>query len=145
MRRPSRLFARVAQRDPRLEITVLFLGGQDQRDPLVQFLAERRLGILNLPVAVGIPGESDAHRLNRVQHPGVGEGITDVGPAGTARILLPRLDEILNSAFAKIWAIDLSHAMWDPVDNQCLGSRFPKRTCQYVVTREDLALSRQRF
>ena len=88
-----------AEGEAGLQIAVRFLRGQDNGNPILQRVPHFLLGLEDVRVALGIHHQGQAHGLDRLMHPGVGEGIADVGFGRLAAQFLAGFDEIVDAAF----------------------------------------------
>ncbi len=126
---------RVAQRERGLEIAVRLLRGQDLRNPVLERRAHLRVRREDLGVALRIDHERDAHRLDRLVHPGVREDVALVGAVRLPGQRLGRLDEVVDAARAQleVGAVDLVDAVRDPVHDQRLDGPVPERAVDPVA------------
>ena len=85
-----------------LQIAVRLLRGEDFGNPIVQRRLHFFLGGDDVRVALRVHHQREAHGLDGLMHPGVGERIADVRPVRLAAQRLAGFDEIVNAAVAQI-------------------------------------------
>ena len=126
---------RLAQRERRLQVAVRLLRGQDLGNPVLQGGPHLLVRLDDLRIALRIDHQRDAHRLDRLVHPGVGEHIALVRAVRLAAQRLRRFDEVVDAARAlrQVGAVDLVDAVRNPVHDQGLGAAVPQRTVDLEV------------
>ena len=124
-----------------MQVAVGHLGGKDDGDPAVQCGLHLRLCGEDVRIASRIDHEGDAHGLDGLVDPGVGEHEAFVRAVGFAAIGLGGFDEVIKTAIAfagrDIGAFALRDAVRDPVDNERFGAGVPERTIDGIAARVD--------
>ena len=92
-------------------------------------------------IALRIDHQRDAHGLDCLVHPGIGEHITLVLAVRLAAMGLAGFDEVVDAAVAahgcNIGAFAHVDAMRNPVDDEGLGACVPERAVDRVLRRVD--------
>ena len=139
--RPTRMPAvlRIAQRPRSLQIPIWLLRSQNPGNPILQRRRHQFLRLDNVCVALRIHHQCEAHGLDGLMHPRIGEHVPLMAGVRLATQRLRGLDEIINTALAlcQIGAVDVINAVRNPVHNQRLGARVPERTVNLVALRID--------
>src|SRR5262249_20614289 len=94
MLRDSASIARGSERKPRLQVTVGLLRGEDDWNPLVNLVAHFGLSIGNFLVPLRIDHLCQAHGLERVKDPSVGEWKNNMKFSWFAAKFLSSFDQV---------------------------------------------------
>ncbi len=117
-----------------MDVAVGFLGGEDDRDPLIKLGPHEVLRLDDLGIALRIDHQGVAHRLNGVVGVGVGEGIADVRGVGFAGEFVAGLDEIVDAAVleVEVGGGEVVEAVGNPVDDQGFDAVVPEGAVEGV-------------
>ena len=78
------------------------------------------MSLEDIGIALRVDHQRDAHRLNGLVNPGIGEDVAFVIPMRLAAQRFAGIDEVVDAALpnGQIFAVDLIDAVRNPVDDQ---------------------------